>query len=174
VAARAAGLADGACFIRAIRAAVTGAARGIVPARGSRHCSVRIVAGGATDAGISRVVALAVGQPVRLKPDVADPEWAFGHDLRPCAMTAAAKFRRLLSRHLTDPGRASIFYVPRLHGFHVPGRLRVTILALNTGDQPVEMDTETLYGAGRMTRETFGNLFGRYGASRCLDEISRG
>jgi hypothetical protein len=55
------------------------------------HIAMRLVAGRATNTGIAGIVALADHQTVRLEPQVANVVRTVGGDLRPGAVTAAAK-----------------------------------------------------------------------------------
>src|ERR1700733_11229876 len=85
-------LCDGAQLARGISALIMARLTlGIIAGRVTYHVHVRIVARQATNPLIGRVVALAVGEPVRLEANVQDAERAARGDLRPCTMAAAAE-----------------------------------------------------------------------------------
>jgi hypothetical protein len=106
---------------------------GIVKSRGPLHFTVRIVARDTTNTPVRRVVAPAIGQPVRLEADIVDVVRAFAGDLQPCAVALAAKVRRFFSRKRAEmphgaAGDLAIF----LDCSHVSLSRPMAALALNT------------------------------------------
>ena len=69
---------------------MTGGAFSVVAGKIRIDLSVRIVAGGAANAAILRVEALAVGQPVGLETNIIDTTRSVESDLGPGAVTASA------------------------------------------------------------------------------------
>src|SRR5580700_3605927 len=79
---------------------VTRKAFGIVSGGFRFHSTMRVVAGGATDSRVGRVVALTVRKTVWLKTHVADIVRTVERDLRPGAVAAPAGFGHFLGTKL--------------------------------------------------------------------------
>ena len=92
---------------RPLPAAMAGQALRVISAALRLQWRMGIVAGGAADAGILRVIAFAVGQAVRLEADVLNSSRTFDRDLRPRAMALPAEVRHLLGRKFSQLVRRS-------------------------------------------------------------------
>src|SRR4051812_27744777 len=107
---------------------------------------MRVMAGGTADAGVGCVIALAVREPIRLKPDVLHASRSIDGDVRPRPVTLPAEVRHLLGgqpgQAARDPGG----------GLKVCFRASMTTLALNSRSRTRRMATEALPGFGGWER----------------------
>src|SRR5437588_2040063 len=98
--------------LHVLRGCVAGGAFRVVKGRLPDGILMGVVTCRATNADVGGIVALAVGEPVRLKADIVDAARTVDRDLRPGAMTTAAAVRHFFGGeagefgHLTFSGIA--------------------------------------------------------------------
>ena len=128
---------------------------------------VGVVTGGAGDAAIFEVIALAPEYSIRLEADAAHSLRPHQHHLRPGAMAGAAKFRLPVS---VEPARVENPFVREITGFHrgdVIGARPMAALAaysrrqfvrsqLSFGDGRSGVATETIFGLGAIYQTARG------------------
>src|SRR5262245_49426013 len=116
-------------FADARRRLVARQTLGVVKGLIAPRLLVRVVAGRAGDAAVFEVIALAAEYSIRLESNAAYSIRPHQHDLRPCAMACAAKFRLPVG---VEPARVEnppVREITGLHGGNVIGARSVAALA---------------------------------------------
>src|SRR5437667_5900882 len=169
------------CFRARLRPPGTGAARAlsrgvareassIVKRRRLFNLLMRIVTCGAANPHIRRVVALAVGQPVRLEADVVDVMWAVGRNLRPRAVALAAEIRHLLGSQLAQLRHPCVLDVAGLRRAGVLLAGPMAALAQHARRQPLHLHLAFTNRVGRMAAEAVRGVPNTHPAARGLLE----